>query len=128
MVLLESRRRSRDAIGAPGRCRAGHARRRPVPDAAAAGRRLAKSLPDRSAKGKLGTRSMASGEIKLEGAIAYAVGKLDRGFVQMAEMVNSSRLSNGFKSTALMRRAHHDVMTVARNRVVFGQRIIDLPL
>ena len=79
-------------------------------------------------KDKLGTRSMASGEIKLEGAIAYAVGKLDRGFVQMAEMVNSSRLSNGVKSTALMRRAYHDAMTVARNRVVFGQRIIDLPL
>jgi alkylation response protein AidB-like acyl-CoA dehydrogenase len=79
-------------------------------------------------KDKLGTRSMASGEIKLEGAIAYAVGKLDRGFVQMAEMVNSSRLSNGVKSTALMRRAWHDAMTVAKNRVVFGRRIIDLPL
>jgi alkylation response protein AidB-like acyl-CoA dehydrogenase len=79
-------------------------------------------------KDKLGTRSMASGEIKLEGAIAYAVGRLDRGFVQMAEMVNSSRLSNGVKSTALMRRAHHDAMTVAQNRVVFGSRIIDLPL
>src|SRR4051794_4190361 len=79
-------------------------------------------------KDKLGTRSMASGEIKLEGAIAYAVGRLDRGFVQMAEMVNSSRLSNGVKSTALMRRAHHDAMTVATNRVVFGRRIIDLPL
>jgi acyl-CoA dehydrogenase len=79
-------------------------------------------------KDKLGTRSMASGEIKLEGAIAYAVGNLDRGFVQMAEMVNSSRLSNGVKSTALMRRAHHDAMTVAQNRVVFGSRIIDLPL
>src|ERR1700685_2721998 len=79
-------------------------------------------------KDKLGTRSMASGEIKLEGAIAYAVGKLDRGFVQMAEMVNSSRLSNGVKSTALMRRAHHDAMAVAQNRVVFGQRIVDLPL
>jgi acyl-CoA dehydrogenase len=79
-------------------------------------------------KDKLGTRSMASGEIKLEGAIAYAVGKLDRGFVQMAEMVNSSRLSNGVKSTALMRRACHDAMTVARNRVVFGRSIVDLPL
>ena len=79
-------------------------------------------------KDKLGTRSMASGEIKLEGAIAYAVGKLDRGFVQMAEMVNSSRLSNGVKSTALMRRAHHDAMAVAQHRVVFGSRIIDLPL
>ena len=79
-------------------------------------------------KDKLGTRSMASGEIKLEGAIAYAVGNLDRGFVQMAEMVNWSRLSNGVKSAALMRRAHHDANTVARNRVVFGQRIIDMPL
>jgi acyl-CoA dehydrogenase len=79
-------------------------------------------------KDKLGTRSMASGEVKLEGAIAYAVGRLDRGFVQMAEMVNSSRLSNGVKSTALMRRAWHDAITVARNRVVFGQRIIDMPL
>ena len=62
-------------------------------------------------KDKLGTRSMASGEIKLEGAIAYAVGKLDRGFVQMAEMVNSSRLSNGVKSTALMRRARCSAAT-----------------
>src|SRR5689334_8728819 len=79
-------------------------------------------------KDKLGTRSMASGEIKLEGAIAYAVGKLDRGFLQMAEMVNWSRLSNGVKSTAPMRRAYHDAMTVAKNRVVFGNRIIDLPL
>ncbi|MGJ4964401.1 acyl-CoA dehydrogenase family protein [Bradyrhizobium sp. HKCCYLRH3061] len=79
-------------------------------------------------KDKLGTRSMASGEIKLEGAVAYAVGRLDRGFVQMAEMVNSSRLSNGVKSTALMRRAWHDAITVARNRVVFGKPIVDLPL
>lgn len=79
-------------------------------------------------KDKLGTRSMASGEIKLEGAVAYAVGRLDRGFVQMAEMVNWSRLSNGVKSAALMRRAHHDANTVANNRVVFGRRIIDMPL
>ena len=79
-------------------------------------------------KDKLGTRSMASGEIKLEGAIAYAVGRLDRGFVQMAEMVNSSRLSNGVKSTALMRRAWHDAMAVAKGRVVFGRRIADIPL
>ncbi|NVN87761.1 MAG: acyl-CoA dehydrogenase family protein [Rhodopseudomonas sp.] len=79
-------------------------------------------------KDKLGTRSMASGEIKLEGAIAFSVGRLDRGFAQMAEMVNSSRLSNGVKSTALMRRAHHDAMAVARGRVVFGSRIVDLPL
>src|SRR5215217_1248735 len=99
------------------------------PDGAGPGTRgVGLFLMPRRLEDKLGTRSMASGEIKLEGAIAYAIGKLDRGFVQMAEMVNSSRLSNGVKSTALMRRAHHDAMTVARNRIVFGQRIIDLPL
>ncbi|MEQ1649393.1 MAG: acyl-CoA dehydrogenase family protein [Hyphomicrobiaceae bacterium] len=79
-------------------------------------------------KDKLGTRSMASGEIKLEGAVAYAVGNLERGFVQMAEMVNWSRLSNGVKSTALMRRALHDSLTVAHGRTVFGKRIVDHPL
>src|SRR3978361_346507 len=95
-------------------------------------RRLAGGSPNHyrivRLKDKLGTRSMASGEIKLEGAIAYAVGDLSRGFLQMAEMVNWSRLSNAVKSTALMRRAMHDALTVARNRVVFGSRIIDLPL
>jgi acyl-CoA dehydrogenase len=79
-------------------------------------------------KEKLGTRSMASGEIKLEGALAYSVGDIGRGFVQMAEMVNWSRLSNGVKSTALMRRALHDAMTVATGRRAFGRRIIELPL
>jgi acyl-CoA dehydrogenase len=79
-------------------------------------------------KDKLGTRSMASGEIVLDGALAYAVGPLERGFVQMAEMVNWSRLSNGVKSTALMRRALHDAFTVAGGRVAFGRRIVELPL
>jgi hypothetical protein len=79
-------------------------------------------------KDKLGTRSMASGEIKFEGAICYPIGRLDRGFVQMAEMVNWSRLSNGVKSTALMRRALTDAMHVAHNRFVFGKLIIEQPL
>jgi acyl-CoA dehydrogenase len=79
-------------------------------------------------KDKLGTRSMASGEISFDGAIAYPVGRLDRGFVQMAEMVNWSRLSNAVKSTALMRRALHDALMVARHRQAFGKTVIDLPL
>ncbi len=43
-------------------------------------------------KDKLGTRSMASGEINLEGALAYPLGHLDAGLKQMAEMINWSRL------------------------------------
>jgi alkylation response protein AidB-like acyl-CoA dehydrogenase len=79
-------------------------------------------------KDKLGTRSMASGEIVLEGALAWQVGQLDRGFVQMAEMVNWSRLSNGVKSTALMRRGLHDALQVSRHRIAFGKVLNRLPL
>ena len=79
-------------------------------------------------KDKLGTRAMASGEIVLEGAVAWLVGDLGQGFKQMAEMVNQSRLSNGVRSAGMMRRAVHEAMTVALGRRAFGERLIDLPL
>ncbi len=112
------------------------------PDGAAAGTRgltlflLPRELPDGSAntfrilrlKDKLGTRSMASGEIRLEGALAYPVGDLGRGFVQMTDMINNSRLSNGVRAAGLMRRALADALHVARSREAFGRRLVDLPL
>lgn len=79
-------------------------------------------------KPKLGTRSMASGEIHLEGARAWLVGEAGRGFNHMADMVNSSRLSNGMRAAGLMRRACSEALFVARNRRAFGKRLIDLPL
>ncbi len=79
-------------------------------------------------KDKLGTRSMASGEIRLEGATAWLVGEPGAGFRQMADMVNNSRLSNGVRAAGLMRRAVTEAMFVARHRVAFGKRLIDMPL
>lgn len=79
-------------------------------------------------KDKLGTRSMASGEIRLEGAEAYLVGERGRGFQQMADMVNNSRLSNGVRAAGLMRRAVNEAFFIASNRRAFGKRLIDLPL
>ncbi|WP_281684259.1 acyl-CoA dehydrogenase family protein [Thalassobaculum salexigens] len=79
-------------------------------------------------KDKLGTRSMASGEITLEGAAAWMVGEPGQGFVQMAEMINQSRLSNAVRSAGMMRRALREALAVARGRSAFGSRLIDLPL
>jgi acyl-CoA dehydrogenase len=79
-------------------------------------------------KDKLGTRSMASGEIRLEGARAWLVGEAGRGFQQMADMVNNSRLSNGMRAAGLMRRAYGEALYVAQQRQAFGKRLIDLPL
>ena len=56
-------------------------------------------------KEKLGTRSMPSGEVSLSGATAYLVGDVGQGFKQMADMVNSSRLSNAVRAAGMMRRA-----------------------
>ena len=97
---------------------------------------LPRTLPDGSTnayrilrlKDKLGSRSMASGEIRLDGAHAWLVGEAGRGFQQMADMVNNSRLSNGMRAAGLMRRALTEALFVARERRAFGQRLIDLPL
>ena len=75
-----------------------------------------KHLPDGSKnawtinrlKDKLGSRSMATGEVTYAGAVAYVVGELDSGFKQMMEMVNGSRLSNA------MRAAGHHAARPAR--------------
>ena len=79
-------------------------------------------------KDKLGSRSMASGEIRLEGAVAFLVGDIGAGFRQMADMVNNSRLSNGVRAAGLMRRAVTEARFVAENRRAFGSRLVELPL
>jgi alkylation response protein AidB-like acyl-CoA dehydrogenase len=97
-----------------------------VPKVLASGERNSYTI-DRL-KDKLGTRSMPSGEVSLTGAYALQVGELDRGFRQMAEMVNTSRLSNAMRSSALMRRAVRDAVDHTRQRVVFGKKLFDQPL
>jgi alkylation response protein AidB-like acyl-CoA dehydrogenase len=97
---------------------------------------LPKTLPDGSRnsyrivrlKDKLGSRSMASGEIVLEGAVAYLIGEVGRGFHQMADMINMSRLSNGVRAAGLMRRALTEALHIARRREAFGRKLIDMPL
>ncbi|HEX5611441.1 MAG TPA: acyl-CoA dehydrogenase family protein [Burkholderiales bacterium] len=97
---------------------------------------LPRTLPDGTAnsyrivrlKEKLGTRDMPSGEILLEGARAYLVGDAARGFLQMTDMINMSRLSNGMRAAGMMRRALTESLFLARRRVAFGKLLIELPL
>jgi alkylation response protein AidB-like acyl-CoA dehydrogenase len=79
-------------------------------------------------KDKLGTRSMASGEISLAGATAWMIGEPGDGFRQMADMINNSRLSNGVRSAGMMRRAATEALFVAHRRRAFGRHLIDMPL
>ena len=79
-------------------------------------------------KDKLGTRSMASGEIVLDGATAYLVGDAELGFKQMMEQVNLSRLSHGVRAASMMRRCLNEALAAARGRRAFGRATSEYPL
>jgi len=74
-------------------------------------------------KDKLGVRSMASAELDFQGAIAYPVGDLSRGFHYMAEMLNLSRVFNSVASIAVSRRAAFEAVRYTRDRVAFGKAV-----
>jgi alkylation response protein AidB-like acyl-CoA dehydrogenase len=79
-------------------------------------------------KDKLGSRSMATGEVTYDGAVAHLVGDPAHGFRQMMEMVNVSRLSNAMRAAGLMRRALLEALVHARGRLAFGRPLAHLPL
>lgn len=79
-------------------------------------------------KDKLGTRSLATGEVTLHGAQAYLVGNLERGFVQMTEMINLTRIWAAIGSLAAMRRSFQEALTYTRGRIAFGRPLAEHPL
>lgn len=79
-------------------------------------------------KDKLGTWSLATGEVTMEGALGYAVGDVRYGFKYMAEMLNLSRLYNSVASCSGMRRGYLECIVYALQRKAFGKSIYDYPL
>src|SRR5437773_1118604 len=58
----------------------------------------------------------------------YDVGDVGRGFAQMMEMVNGSRLSNAMRAAGIMRRSLLEAVFHARGRAAFGGALFDKPL
>jgi putative acyl-CoA dehydrogenase len=79
-------------------------------------------------KDKLGNRSNASAEIRLEDAVAYRVGEEGRGVATIIEMVVHTRLDCVLGSNALMRRAVAEATHHAAHRAAFGRLLTEQPL
>jgi len=79
-------------------------------------------------KDKLGVRSMPSGEVTFEGTVAHLIGGEGRGFKQMAEMLNLSRMYNAVASVGGMRRAILEAAAYGSKRRAFGRTLVELPL
>lgn len=80
-------------------------------------------------KDKLGTRSMATGEIEFRDALAYQIGQTENGFKNvMIHVINTSRVYNAVGVCGNARRAYLTALTYARYRRAFNQEIIRFPL
>lgn len=73
-------------------------------------------------KDKLGVRSMATGEVELQDAIGTRLGKENKGFKVMAEMINISRTYNSVAAVAGSRRAIVEAWQYLNHRITFGKR------
>ena len=83
----------------------------------------------RRLKDKLGTRSMATGEVEFRDALAYQIGDLENGFRNMmVYVINTSRIFNAVGCAAIARRAYFVAWGYARYRRAFGQPVIHFPL
>ncbi len=76
-------------------------------------------------KDKLGNRSNASAEIRLDDAVAHRVGEEGRGVATIIEMVVHTRLDCALGSTALMRRAVAEATHHAAHRAAFGRLLAE---
>lgn len=83
----------------------------------------------RRLKNKIGTRTMATGEIDFYGAYAYQVGPVKEGFhLVMDNVLQLSRLFNTFSVLGMGRRAYTIAKAYAKHRVAFSHPIEHYPL
>ncbi len=82
----------------------------------------------RRLKWKLGTRSMATGEIELDGALGEPIGPLEDGFRNLVGIVlDTSRVHNAVIACALLRGAFVEARTFAARRRAFGRPVLEYP-
>jgi putative acyl-CoA dehydrogenase len=79
-------------------------------------------------KSKLGNRSNASSEIRLDGTPAWRVGEEGRGVPTIIDMVVHTRLDCVVGSAALMREAVATALAYCAQRVAFGRVLTEQPL
>jgi putative acyl-CoA dehydrogenase len=79
-------------------------------------------------KDKLGNRSNASAEVRLEEALSGRVGEEGRGVATIIEMVVHTRLDCVLGSAALQRRAVAEATHHAAHRAAFGRLLAEQPL
>jgi len=83
----------------------------------------------RRLKNKLGTQSLPTAEMDFQGATGYVIGEARDGFkTLMNYVINVSRIHNAANACGFLHRAYLEARNYARQRVTFGNALIDYPL
>lgn len=83
----------------------------------------------RRLKDKIGTRTLPTAELDLNGALAWQVGPTDNGFRNiMTYVINTSRVFNAVGCSGIARRACLVAHGYARHRRAFGAPIVRYPM
>ncbi len=82
----------------------------------------------RRLKDKLGTRSLPTAELELEGTRALRVGEVGRGVPGIATLINVTRLHNAVNAVSGLRRGLMLARDYAARRVAFGKPLSEQPL
>ncbi len=90
--------------------------------------RIANDYEVTALKEKLGTRALATGEIDLNGALAYELAPPPDGLRVMMEALGCSRVHNAMAAAGVMRRALFEALCWTCNRETFGQKLITRPM
>lgn len=86
------------------------------------------SIRIRRIKDKLGTRSVPTGEVIFDRAVAHQLGEPGAGINRMMEMVNVSRLGVALMGAGIARRSVMEAALFASQRETFGRRIDRYPM
>lgn len=79
-------------------------------------------------KNKLGTKALATAEVRLEGAIGTLIGLRGNGIQCSSPLLNITRFYNGLSSASLMNRAYFLALDYALKRKSFNKPLIEHPL
>ena len=82
----------------------------------------------RRLKDKSATRAVPSGEVELDGAEAWLVGKAEEGIYYTLENLTVSRLTNATAAMGIARKAAYEVAGRVKRRHAFGKPLGDHPL
>lgn len=82
----------------------------------------------RRLKEKLATRAVPTGEVILEEAEAYLLGKVETGIYQAMEVLTVARLANAMGALGIARKAYLEALLYTQKRSAFGKSLIQHPL